>query len=124
MTKPFNKPILFCVFHSQPNYLVVSYLKNAIHPYVVIYINMFYFSLGNSDINLLFLKISKNTYSLSVENSLSNKDRMGEQFCSDSFSLGTFFVLVEERALLIFAVVICEFLLHSITYLFSELLTV
>lgn len=80
MTKPFNKPILFCVFHSQPNYLVVSYLKNAIHPYVVTYINMFYFSLGNSDINLLFLKISKNTYSLSVENSLSNKDRMGNSF--------------------------------------------
>lgn len=73
MTKAFNKPILFCVFHSQPNYLVVSYLKNAIHPYVVTYINMFYFSLGNSDINILFLKISKNTYSRSVENSLSDK---------------------------------------------------
>lgn len=66
---------MFCVFHSQPNYLLVSYLKNAIHPYIVIFINMFYLSLGNTDINLLFLKISKNTntYSHSVENSLSNK---------------------------------------------------
>lgn len=73
MTKPFNKPILFCVFHSQPDYILVSYLKNAIHPWVVMYISMFYLSLGNTDINLLFLKILKNIYSHSVENSLSNK---------------------------------------------------
>lgn len=46
--------MLFSVFHLQLNYLVVSCLKNTSHAYVIIYINMFYFSLGNSDENLFY----------------------------------------------------------------------
>lgn len=56
MTKPFNKPVLFSVFRLQSNYLVISCLKNAIHTYVVIYINMFYLSLGNTNRNLFYFQ--------------------------------------------------------------------
>lgn len=87
---------------------------------------MFYLSLGNTELNLYFWRFPKIPYSFVRVVSVTKLAAWlyGELFCGDSFSLGTFFVLVEEGALLILAIVIWEFLLHSITYFFSELLNV